>query len=223
VSGAGTDDMVDDAKRERRTARSVAAGIWLIRLLAWTWRYRVRDDDELRRLRAAKRPVIFALWHGQMLPLLYHHRDEGVTVLISEHGDGEIIARIARHFGFRTVRGSTSRGAARALLELVREVQGGNELAITPDGPRGPAKSFAPGAVIVAQRSAAPIIPAVVHVSFAWRLGSWDRFIVPKPFAKITVAYGEPIEIDSVNSREAAGNAERVRQAMLAAEQRASE
>ena len=118
-------------------------------------------------------------------------------MLISEHGDGEIIARIARHFGFRTIRGSTSRGAARALLELVREVQGGNELAITPDGPRGPAKSFAPGAVIVAQRSGSPIVPAVVHVPFAWRLKSWDRFVVPKPFAKITVAYGETIEIDS--------------------------
>jgi lysophospholipid acyltransferase (LPLAT)-like uncharacterized protein len=212
-----------DAKRERKTARIVTAGIWLIRLLAWTWRYRIRDDDDLRRLRGAKRPIIFALWHGQMLPLLYQHRDEGVTVLISEHGDGEIIARIARHFGFRTIRGSTSRGAARALLELVREVQGGNELAITPDGPRGPAKSFAPGTVIVAQRSGAPIVPAVVHVPFAWRLNSWDGFVVPKPFAKITIAYGDTIEIDSASAREATGNAERVRDAMFAAERRASE
>ena len=215
--------MTADEKKERRTARIVSAGIWLIRLLAWTWRYRVRDDDDVRRLRAAKRPIIFALWHGQMLPLLYWHRDEGVAVLISEHGDGEIIARIARHFGFRTIRGSTSRGAARALLELVREVQNGSELAITPDGPRGPAKTFAPGTVIVAQRSGAPIVPAVAHVPFAWRLGSWDRFVVPKPFARITVAYGDAIEIDSVSAREAAGNAERVRDAMLAAETRAGE
>jgi lysophospholipid acyltransferase (LPLAT)-like uncharacterized protein len=215
--------MSPEAKKERRTARIVSAGIWLIRLLAWTWRYRIRDDDDVRRFRAAKRPIIFALWHGQMLPLLYWHRDEGVTVLISEHGDGEIIARIARHFGFRTIRGSTSRGAARALLELVREVQSGSELAITPDGPRGPAKTFAPGTVIVAQRSGAPIVPAVVHVPFSWRLGSWDRFIVPKPFARITVAYGDAIEIDAASAREAAGSAERVRAAMLAAEQRASE
>jgi lysophospholipid acyltransferase (LPLAT)-like uncharacterized protein len=126
------------AEKDKRTARLVNAGIALIRMLAWTWRYRIRDDDDVRRLRAAKRPIIFALWHGHMLPLLYKHRDEGVTVLISEHGDGEIIARIAMHYGFRTVRGSTSRGAARALLELVREVKNGNELAITPDGPRGP-------------------------------------------------------------------------------------
>ena len=215
--------MTPEERRERKTARMVAAGIWLIRSLAWTWRYRIRDDDDVRRLRASNRPMIFALWHGQMLPLLYRHRGEGVTVLISEHGDGEIIARIATHFGFRTIRGSTSRGAARALLELVREIQSGNELAITPDGPRGPAKSFAPGTVIIAQRSGAPIVPAVVHVPFSWRLGSWDRFIIPKPFARITVAYGDAIEIDSANAREAAGHAERVREAMVAAETRAGE
>lgn len=215
--------MTPEQKSERRIARIVAAGICLIRILGWTWRYRVRDDEGLRRLRASRRPFIFALWHGQLLPLLYHHRDQGVTVLISEHGDGEIIARIARHFGFRTVRGSTSRGAARALLELVREVKAGNELAITPDGPRGPALSFAPGTLIVAQRSGAPILPIVVGVPFAWRLRSWDRFLIPKPFARITVAYGDPIEIDAATAREATGTAERVREAILAAERRASE
>jgi lysophospholipid acyltransferase (LPLAT)-like uncharacterized protein len=210
-----------EERQERRTARLPSAGNWFIRLLAWTWRFRIRGDDDLRRLRAAHRPLIFALWHGQMLPLLYRHRGEGVTVLISEHGDGEIIARIAKHLGFRTVRGSTSRGAARALLALVREVQDGHELAITPDGPRGPAKSFAPGAVIVAQRSGAPIVPAAVSAPFAWRLGSWDGFLIPKPFARVTVAYGAMIEIDSASAREAAGTADQVRRAMLAAEERA--
>ena len=78
-------------------------------------------DDAVARLRARRRqPVIFALWHGQLLPLLWHHRGEGVAVLISEHRDGEIIARIAEALGYRTVRGSTSRGAARALLGLSR-------------------------------------------------------------------------------------------------------
>ena len=215
--------MTPEEKKDRRTARIVAFGIWFIRILASTWRYRVRNDDALRRLRAEKRPFIFALWHGQMLPLLYHHRDEGVTILISEHGDGEIIARIAKHFGYRTIRGSTSRGAARALLELVREIKDGNELAITPDGPRGPAKSFAPGTLIVAQRSGAPIVPAVVDVTSAWRLKSWDRFMIPKPFARVTVEYGDLSEVDEASAREAVGNAERVRASMLAAEQRASE
>ena len=95
----------------------------------------------VRERRAAKQPIIFSLWHGHLLPLLYHHRGEGVTVLISEHGDGEIIARIAERLGFRTVRGSTSRGAARALLGRRACVEQGGDLAITPDGPRGPARS----------------------------------------------------------------------------------
>jgi lysophospholipid acyltransferase (LPLAT)-like uncharacterized protein len=210
----------EDAKRERRTRRIVTAGVWLVRILGLTWRFRVTGDDEIRRMRAERRPIVFTLWHGQMLPLLYHHRGEGVSVLISEHGDGEIIARIAARLGFRTVRGSTSRGAARALLGLVRELEDGHDLAITPDGPRGPAKSFAPGPVIVAQRAAAPIVPALASASSSWRMGSWDRFMIPKPFATITVAYGPSITIDAESARDASASAERVRSAMLAVEER---
>jgi lysophospholipid acyltransferase (LPLAT)-like uncharacterized protein len=212
----------DDAKKAKRISRWSRMGAVFIGLLGRTWRMRISHDAAVRAARSTKTPIVFSLWHGQMLPLLYKHRGEGVTVLISEHGDGEIIARIAMHYGFRTVRGSTSRGAARALLELVREVKNGHELAITPDGPRGPAKSFAPGTLVVAQRSGAPIVPAVAHASSAWRLGSWDRFMIPKPFARITVAYGPALEIDTADAREAAGDAERVRLAMLAAEQRAN-
>ncbi len=214
--------MTPDEKRERRTRRIVSAGVWFVRAIALTWRFRVRDDEELRRLRAERKPVVFALWHGQMLPLLYHHRGEGVSVLISEHGDGEIIARIAMRLGFRTVRGSTSRGAARALLGLVRELEEGHDLAITPDGPRGPEKSFAPGALIVAQRSGAPIIPTVAVASSGWRLGSWDRFLIPKPFARITISYGPAIRFETSSARDAIAESERARSAMLAAEERAS-
>jgi len=208
-----------DAKRDRKIATIAFGGTWLVRLMGLTWRIRVRDDAELRRLRAERKPVVFALWHGQMLPLLYHHRGEGVAVLISEHGDGEIIARVAAKLGFRTVRGSTSRGAARALLGLARELRDGNDLAITPDGPRGPAKSFAPGTVIVAQRGNAPIIPTVVQVKSAWRLKSWDRFMIPKPFTTITVAYGGAVYVaqSAVDLEHAA---EAARDAMLAVEAR---
>jgi len=208
-----------DEKRDRRIAAIAFAGTWLVRLLGLTWRIRVRDDAELRRLRADRRPVVFALWHGQMLPLLYHHRGEGVAVLISEHGDGEIIARVGAKLGFRTVRGSTSRGAARALLGLARELRDGNDLAITPDGPRGPAKSFAQGTVIVAQRGNAPIIPTVVAVQSAWRLKSWDRFMIPKPFTTITVAYAPAVYV-SGSAVDLESAAAETRAAMLAVEAR---
>jgi len=94
-----------DVRAERRIARLARVGTWLVRALGATWRIRVRNDEPVLERRAAKQPIIFSLWHGHLLPLLYHHRGEGVTVLISEHGDGEIIARIAERLGFRTVRG----------------------------------------------------------------------------------------------------------------------
>jgi lysophospholipid acyltransferase (LPLAT)-like uncharacterized protein len=214
--------MSDAAKREKRIARIVAAGVWIIRFFGWTWRIRVKHDAGLRRERQPGRPVIFSLWHGQMLPLLYHHRNEGVSILISEHGDGEIIARIAARLGFKTVRGSTSRGAARALLGMVRVLEEGNDLAITPDGPRGPAKTYAPGPLVVAQRSGRPIIPTVAVASSGWRLKSWDSFLIPRPFARVTIAYGEPVFIDAADARAATDSADRLREAMIAAEERAS-
>ena len=126
--------MANDRRQERRIAWITRLGVFLLRILGWTWRIRVSHDEEVRRLRAAKQPIIFALWHGQLLPLVYHHRNEGVAVLISEHADGEIIARIATSLGFNTVRGSSSRGAARALLGLARVLGEGHDVAITPDG-----------------------------------------------------------------------------------------
>jgi lysophospholipid acyltransferase (LPLAT)-like uncharacterized protein len=205
---------------DRRVTWAARVGVWLVRLLGMTWRFRVTEDESVRRLRAAGQPIIFALWHGQLLPLLYRHRGEGVVVLISEHSDGEIIARIAKAFGFGTVRGSTSRGAARALLELARVLEAGRDLAVTPDGPRGPAKSYAPGVLVVAQRTGAPVIGAVATTTSAWRLKSWDRFLIPKPFARVNVTYTAAQRIDAPNARQAAAEAEAMREAMERAEQR---
>ncbi|HEU4585034.1 MAG TPA: lysophospholipid acyltransferase family protein [Gemmatimonadaceae bacterium] len=197
-----------DDERARRKARridwAVRLGVPLVRLLAATWRIREVNRSPSQRLRDGGKPVVFTLWHGEMLALLWHHRGEGITVLISEHGDGEIIARIAEALGFRTVRGSTSRGGGRALLGMSRTVQGGGDVAFTPDGPRGPARRFAPGALIVAQRTGAPVITLAVSASRAWRLKSWDRFMIPKPFSRIRVAYGDPVYLDVASPREAA-------------------
>jgi hypothetical protein len=219
----GADSRADDAKRDQRIARLARAGVVLVRLLGRTWRIGASHTEEIKKLRAAGRPIVFSLWHGELLPLLYHHRGEGVTVLISEHGDGEIIARIAESLGYRTVRGSTSRSAARALLELVREVEDGHDLAITPDGPRGPAKSVAPGVAVVANRSAASVIGAAVFAPSAWRLRSWDRFLIPRPFARVSIAYSDAAVIDGGDAREAALEAARVGAMMQEAERRARE
>ena len=200
----------------------VRLGALLVRTLAATWRIRVIGDEGLRTEREEGRAVIITLWHGQMLPLLYQHRGEGVAILISEHRDGEIIARIATALGHRTVRGSTTRGAGRALLSMVRQVEAGQDIAVTPDGPRGPAKSFAAGALIVAQRTGAAIIPATVVARSAWRLGSWDRFMIPRPFARVVISYGAAAHVSAGDARAASSEAPRFQQLMEDAEDAAA-
>lgn len=214
--------MQRDEQARRRIARLARAGAWLVRVLGWTWRVRVSNDEAVRRLRAAKQPIVFSLWHGHILPLLYVHRGEGVVVMISEHADGELVAQVAERLGFGTVRGSTSRGAARALLEGARIVREGHDLAVTPDGPRGPAKSIAPGIAVLAQRTGAPVIGAAVHARSAWRLKSWDGFIIPRPFSRVNVAYSDAITVTG-SAREAAAEAGRMERLMATAEARAGE
>jgi len=172
-------------------------------MIARTWRFRAVNADGYAAERAAGRSVVLVLWHGEMLPLLYYHRNREIAVLVSEHGDGEIIARILRDFGFRLIRGSTSRGAARALIAVDRELREGFDVGITPDGPRGPRHSVAPGALLAAHRAGAKLMPLAARASAFWQLGTWDRFIIPKPFARITVAYGDPTPVVADSSRAA--------------------
>jgi lysophospholipid acyltransferase (LPLAT)-like uncharacterized protein len=199
---------------ETRVRWIVRAGTLLIRLLGMSWRVRTLNDEAVGPMRASGRRVIFTLWHGELLPLLWAHRGQGIAVVISEHRDGEIIARIAERLGYTTVRGSTSRGGGRALIGLMRAIQAGHDGAVTPDGPRGPAHVFAPGAAIAAQRTGASLLMVRAAASRAWRLKSWDRFIIPKPFATVRVIYGAIVPMDVGSPREAALEAPRL-QALL--------
>jgi lysophospholipid acyltransferase (LPLAT)-like uncharacterized protein len=205
-----------------RSRAAFVLGLGLLHVIGRTWRFRVRNGEALARLREARGGFVFALWHGHLLPLLWHHRGEGVLVLISEHRDGEIVARAASSLGFGLIRGSTTRGGGRALISLVRELEAGKEIAITPDGPRGPARKFAPGALVAAQRSDSFILPVVINVDRAWRLRSWDSFTIPKPFARITVAYGDPVKVAAGTPRAAAEEGERFERLMESAIQVAS-
>ena len=192
---------------EARVRWIVRAGTFLIRMLGMTWRVRVVNGETVGAVRAAGQRVIFTLWHGELLPLLWAHRGQGIAVVISEHRDGEIIARIAESLGYRTVRGSTSRGGSRALIGLMRELDAGHDAAVTPDGPRGPAHVFAPGAAIAAQRTGVPLLPVRCMATRAWRLKSWDRFMIPKPFARVDISYGELTPVIAGTPREAAEQA----------------
>ncbi|MCC6769932.1 MAG: lysophospholipid acyltransferase family protein [Gemmatimonadaceae bacterium] len=203
-------------RQRAKIALATTLGGGLLRLLARTWRVTREHDAALAAIRASGAPFVIILWHGELLPILWAHRDEGVSVLISTHADGEIIARICESLGCRTVRGSSSRGGARALLELVRELDGGHEVAITPDGPRGPRRSFAPGAVVAAMRADVPIIAFGARVDRAWRLRSWDRFVIPKPFARITMRYSATERVAATAPRDAELEVPRFRELLMA-------
>jgi lysophospholipid acyltransferase (LPLAT)-like uncharacterized protein len=111
---------------------------------------------------------------------------------------------VARRLGCKLVRGSSSRGGDRALLGLVRALKDGFTVAVTPDGPRGPYRSFAPGALVAAHRAGAPVVAFGVHASRAWYLKSWDRFMIPKPFARLTIVFDGPVMVPGETSRDAA-------------------
>lgn len=184
-------------------------GFFLAWLLVHSWRIRVRNAEGWQRLRAEKKPWVFTLWHATLLPAAFQHRHEGVAVLVSQHRDGELIARVLAAWGSTTVRGSTTRGGSRALLAMIKELERGTVVAVTPDGPRGPALEFQPGALVAAQRANVPVVPLVVHADRAWRLKSWDRFMIPKFFARVTFAYGAPTFVGGTSPREAAAESPR--------------
>lgn len=166
--------------------------------LGRSWRFREIDADGepvARRTRAAG--GVYALWHGQQLPLTLRHRSDGVAVIVSQHRDGEIIARMVEGIGYRTVRGSSTRGGSEALRELSLAASEGHALAITTDGPQGPPRECKPGVVLAAARTGLPVVPTAAAAVRAWTFNSWDRFFIPKPGSIVYVTYGEPIAVPS--------------------------
>jgi lysophospholipid acyltransferase (LPLAT)-like uncharacterized protein len=146
-------------------------------------------------LEAAGRGFLYAFWHGRQVFLVYLHRGDRIRPLVSQSQDGELITRVCRAFGIEPIRGSSSRGGAEALLELRRQVDEGARIGVTPDGPRGPLRKVQPGILFLAQKTGRPIVPVAYGARKAWTFKGWDEFLVPKPFNRIAMVYGEPITI----------------------------
>lgn len=140
-------------------------------------------------------PVLYAFWHARMVTLAFSHRFRGILIMISESQDGEFIARPVSQLGFQPVRGSTTRSGMRALFDMVRRIKSGYDGAITPDGPKGPRHVVQIGTVLIAQRAGVPVIPIIPAAERCWRLHSWDRFIIPKPFSRAAILHGAPINV----------------------------
>ena len=140
-------------------------------------------------------PGIYAFWHSHQLSMAWHCRTTRSAILISASRDGEYIARVAASLGYLPVRGSSSRGGAAGLKQLVALGHAGRTVTITPDGPRGPRYSVKAGALILAQKTGLPIIPVAMGLSKFWELPSWDRFRIPKPFSKGYYCWGTPLRV----------------------------
>ncbi len=178
-------------------------GAALVRAIGATWRLDRSGIAEYDAEIARGRRCIFAFWHSRLLALTYTHRSRGVAVLVSRHQDGELITRVIARLGFVTARGSSTRGGEEGLREMIEWAGRGHLLAITPDGPRGPAEQVKAGLVYLASRSGLPVVPAAAAASPVWRLRSWDRFRIPPPFARVVVAYASPIFVPPDLDRDA--------------------
>ena len=181
--------------RRAKAAVIAAMGAPVIGALGRTYHWHATGTEHLERISREGRQPIYAFWHGRVMPAILYFRDRGIVVITSENFDGEWIVRIIRRFGFGTARGSSSRGGARALVQLRRELRQGASAAFTVDGPRGPREVAQPGAVWLAGATGNPILPFHIESSSHWTAKSWDRHQVPKPGSHVAVAIGPPIEV----------------------------
>jgi len=179
---------------------AAVAGASLVRLLCWTWRYEVQDAPAYTEALAAGERFVYAFWHSGILPAAALRRDEGIAVLVSRHRDGELITRIIHRLGYVTGRGSSTRGGDSGVREMLAWAEAGRHLAVTPDGPRGPAERAKDGLIYLAARTGRRVVPIALGVRSAWRLRSWDRFRVPHPFARVAVSHGAPLAVGDLEA-----------------------
>jgi lysophospholipid acyltransferase (LPLAT)-like uncharacterized protein len=200
---------VTEATKPATQSRSKRIPAWLpptgaVVLKAWgaTWRVREQFPPSVDPHRADHSTrCVYLLWHRTILMACHAYRGLGVCIGVSEHGDGEIGARIAERFGFETARGSSTRGATRlvrAMLDFAAQRPG--DLALTPDGPKGPARQCKPGALFLAAKLGWPVVPVALTARPRKELKSWDRFVVPYPFARLGVVAADPIRVESETS-----------------------
>jgi lysophospholipid acyltransferase (LPLAT)-like uncharacterized protein len=168
------------------------------RLIARTLRLRVIGEERVAEFQRQGKGVILVTWHGRTLVPITRFRNLGYWAIISTSRDGEYQNQIFRRFGWNTVRGSTSaRGAVQAALAMTRHLKAGATLAFTPDGPRGPSHQVQPGSIFLAQKSGCAIIPAGISAAPRCLVRTWDRYLLPLPFARAALIYGEPIFVPS--------------------------
>lgn len=182
-------------KRWWRRVRPVVLSrfaFWLVRFLGSTWRIQVLNYEAADQVEGGK---ILCGWHGRSMIASVYFRKQGFWVIISKSKDGDIQTHVFENLGFQVIRGSTGRGGERALIESIRELRKGSTMAITPDGPRGPNKVIQGGIMLMAKKANAWLVPCGVSARPRFLAKSWDRYMVPLPFARCIMIFGEPVRL----------------------------
>jgi len=173
----------------------------VIRALAATMKLKFLNEDRVRPFWEKDERFIAAFWHNRLLLMGYSYHGKGIKILISQHKDGELIARVLKRLGFGSVRGSSTRGGAAAMREMVRASKE-YDIGITPDGPRGPKYVVQEGVVALARLTGVPILPLTFGSSKKKVFASWDAFNLPYPFSRGVFMWGEPIYVGKEDDME---------------------
>ena len=165
---------------------------WLIRIVGATMRFEVKGGENVSK----DQPLVYCFWHNRIPIATYFWRKRGIVVMSSRSFDSEYIARFIQRFGYGAARGSSTRGGKAALIQMIRAVRDGKSAAFTVDGPRGPIYEAKPGAVLLAAKANAALLPFSISLDRYWQLPSWDKIQIPKPFARAVVVIGKPIKVE---------------------------
>ncbi len=187
---------MDKAKKKRITLYLVSKLAWLFVLaLGKTARLEIKNIKYWHQARYSERATLISVWHGHMLMPIYVHRNQSIYAMVSEHDDGEMIAQTIMRLGYRTIRGSSTRGGYKAFRDMLKVLKKGKNCTVLPDGPNGPRYEFKLGSILLAQRSQALILPLTFSAKRKIVINSWDRFTFWWPFSKVYCVYGKPITI----------------------------
>ncbi len=160
-----------------------------------TLRYETEGSENLDAIEAAEQIPIYTFWHDRIFQGTYFWRDRGIVIITSKSFDGEYIARFIRRFGYGSIRGSSSRGGSRALVEMIRKMRNGLPMGFSIDGPRGPRYKVKPGPLLLAKKTGNPIMPFILEPKRCWTIKSWDKMQIPLPFTRVRVIIGKPIYV----------------------------
>ena len=169
----------------------------VIKIAGGSTRFEVHGSEHLDAIEAAGKLPIYTTWHDRIFLSTYFWRERGLVVITSKSFDGEYIARFIQRLGYGAIRGSSSRGGAKALVEMINSMSTGHPMAFTVDGPRGPRYQAKLGPIILAKKTGNPILPFVIEPQKFWAVKSWDKMQIPKPFTQASVIIGEPIYVDA--------------------------